>query len=202
MDIDNIQYLVSIARHVSPISDLVEFFSSFSGQKRIDISTDSGETATFSIDLNRADSPPQENSANLDAADSKDASSVRAATRHPERAADKENRSSRESPASSKKRSGSRTPDKSPSPSEFSQYIRKSLEISPENRPIMGSVAVHWENMHPSLTPKPKITNSTTNYEVHNSPKLQLLLYQCQNLRFDFCTILTLLEAFRSVSPL
>ena len=178
----------------------MEFLSSFSGQKRIDISTDSGETATFSIDLNRADSPPQENSANLDAAESKHASSVKPATR--QTAADKENRSSRESPASSKKRSGSRTPDKSSSPSEFSQYIRKSLEISPENRPIMGSVAVHWENMHPSLTPKPKITNSTTNYEVHNSPKLQLRLYQCQNLRFHFCAILTLFEAFRSVPPL
>jgi hypothetical protein len=114
--------------------------------------SDSGPSATFSIDLTRADSSRNDSSRNqndssrnqnecggLEARDMNSSSSFL------RERVEKENSAARIGQASSRN-SSVRTSDQSVSSSDSSKCLRRSQEAIPENRSVLGSVPFnHWD---------------------------------------------------------
>lgn len=158
---------------------------------RPDADTDSGETGTFSIDLNRPVRSPRESEL-CNEGNSVDSHRVYSSSRMSQQTegADKENYGSRD--ALTRKSALLASKDLM-MPNGSNRQLRRSLDL--DDKPILGSVAVHWENLHPSLTPQSWVgkgdPNATDKYkEVGASVSAMCLNLSLLILQSSVCTIL------------
>lgn len=107
--------------------------------------SDSGPSATFSIDLTRADSSRNDSSRNQNECGGLEARDMNSSSSFLRERVEKENSAARIGQASSRN-SSMRTSDQSLSSSDSSNCLRRSQEAIPENRSVLGSVPFnHWD---------------------------------------------------------